>query len=94
MNLEAFQDRLKALEEVLEKEILRVTNLAAESPDPRQQDNYYRLAQDLQREARDLRRRIAEMSDSTAEQQSSSNAARSMPLATQAPFPKFIASLS
>ncbi len=69
MNLEALQDRLA----VLEKEILRITNLASELPDPRQQDNYYRLAQDLQREARDLRRQIATISGSTVELKSASN---------------------
>ena len=45
---EALQDRLK----VLEDELLRIAKLAAESSENVQQDNYWRLAQDLQREAR------------------------------------------
>ena len=51
---EALESRLRAIEE----EITRVTKLAAESADSEQQDNYFRLAQDLQREARELRNQI------------------------------------
>ena len=59
MFIEALQDRLRALDD----EILRLTKLASESSDKSQQDNYWLLARDLQREARGLRseiRRIAE----------------------------------
>ncbi len=55
---EALQDRLK----VLEDELLRIAKLAAESSENVQQDNYWRLAQDLQREARELRAEIKKMS--------------------------------
>lgn len=59
MDLEALQGSLLTLE----KEILRLTNLASECCDPRQQDDYYRFAQDLQREARGVRRQIAAIFD-------------------------------
>lgn len=58
----ALQARLR----VLEDEILRLTKLASQAPDRLDQDNYWRLAQDLQREARELRAEIRKMS-STAE---------------------------
>ena len=48
---EALEARLKALEE----EILRLSKLAAESSDQLQQDQYWNLARDLQRETRALR---------------------------------------
>lgn len=59
--VEALQDRLK----VLEDEILRLAKMASasESPDQSQQDNYWHLAQDLQREARDLRTEIEKLSE-------------------------------
>ncbi len=95
MDSEALQERLKVLEEVLEKEILRVTNLAAESPNLCQQDNYYLLAQDLRREIRDLRRQIAAMSNPTAEQKSASNETpRPTPQPTEPPLTKFLARLA
>ncbi|MGA7909417.1 MAG: hypothetical protein WCA16_18565 [Candidatus Sulfotelmatobacter sp.] len=61
MVVEALQARLK----VLEEEILRLTKLASQSPDAEQQDNHWRLAQDLQREARELRAEIRRRSGST-----------------------------
>lgn len=60
--LEALQARLK----VLEDEILCVTKLAAEAKETLAQDNYWRLAQDLQREARELRLQIARTAESSA----------------------------
>ncbi len=62
MDLEALQDRLK----VLEDEILRLTKLASQSPSVTDQDNYLRLAQDLQREARELRSEVRRISQSAA----------------------------
>ncbi len=59
MFTEAIQARLK----VLEDEILRLTKLASEESDNVQQDNYWHLAQDLQREARDLRSELAKRPD-------------------------------
>jgi len=61
MLAEALQARLK----VLEEEILRLTKLASQLPDQAQQDNYWRLAQDLQREARELRSEIRKASESS-----------------------------
>lgn len=58
MIAEALQSRLK----VLEDEILRLTKLAAQSTDQVDQDNYWRLTQDLQREARELRSEIRKVS--------------------------------
>jgi hypothetical protein len=58
--IEALQDRLK----VLEDEILRLINLASQSSDRSQQDNYWLLARDLQREARNLRVQIKQLSES------------------------------
>src|SRR5271157_4907358 len=60
--LEALQARLK----VLEDEILCVTKLAAEAKETLAQDNYWRMAQDLQREARELRLQIARTAESSA----------------------------
>jgi len=60
MVLGALQARLQ----VLENEILRLTKLAAQEPGQTQQDNYWRLAQDLQREARALRAEIARILES------------------------------
>lgn len=60
MIMEPLQCRLK----VLENEILRLTDLAAEAFDLEQQDSYYRLAQDLQREARELRGEIIRFGES------------------------------
>ena len=60
MDVEALEARLR----IVEEEILRLTNLAAGSSDPEQQDNYYRLAQDLQRETRELRLQIKKPSGS------------------------------
>jgi hypothetical protein len=57
----ALEARLK----VLEDEILRLVRLAAETSDRDQQDNYWRLAQDLGREARELRLQIRKLSQSS-----------------------------
>ena len=54
MLVEALQARLK----VLEDEILRLTKQASQAPEKIQQDNCWRMAQDLQREARELRVQI------------------------------------
>jgi hypothetical protein len=62
MNVEALEARLR----IVEEEILSLTNLAAGSPDPKQQDNYYRLAHDLQRDTRELRLQIKKISESRA----------------------------
>ncbi|MGA7401170.1 MAG: hypothetical protein WCC99_12545 [Candidatus Sulfotelmatobacter sp.] len=62
MVVEALQDRLK----VLEDEILRLTKLASQSSDKIQQDAYWQLAQDLQREARKLRSEISRLSETAA----------------------------
>ena len=69
MTLEALQARLR----VLEEEILRLTKQASEAHDQVQQDDYWRLAQDFQREARELRseiRRLLESSNSDRPRQS------------------------
>jgi hypothetical protein len=60
--VEALQARLK----VLEDEIFRQTNLAAQASDTTRQDNYLRMAQDLQREARVLRLEILRMSEAVS----------------------------
>lgn len=49
--VEALQARLK----VLEDEILRLTKLASQSSDHLEQDKYWHLARDSQKEARALR---------------------------------------
>ncbi len=64
--LEALEARLK----VLEDEILRLTKLASQTQDQRQQDTYLRLAQDLQHEARSVRAEIEKL----ASEHSSRNA--------------------
>ena len=51
-------DALPARLKVLEDEIVRLPKLAAEAVDQSLQDNYWRLAQDVQREARQLRSEI------------------------------------
>jgi len=51
---EALQARLLAFEE----EIVRLTELASGTKDPDQQQQYWDLAQELQREARDIRAEI------------------------------------
>jgi hypothetical protein len=68
--IEALEERLK----VLEDEILRVTKLAAEAAEQIQQDSYWGLAQDLQREARELRREIEGISQSARGDSSSTPA--------------------
>ena len=60
MLAEALEARLR----VLEDEILRLTRLASQTPGQNDQDNYWRLAQDLQREARALRSEIRKLSES------------------------------
>jgi hypothetical protein len=62
MVVEALQDRLK----ILEEEILRLAKLASQSPDKIQQDSYWQLARDLQREARNLRFEISRLSEPAA----------------------------
>jgi hypothetical protein len=57
MVVEALQDRLN----VLEDEILRITQLASQSSELIRQDNYWQLAQDLQRETRELRAELSRM---------------------------------
>jgi len=54
MLVEALQFRLK----VLEDEIVRFSKLASATVDQSEQDNYWQLAQDVQREARLLRAEI------------------------------------
>lgn len=48
-------EALKARLKILEDEILRLSKLASESSDRIEQDKYWSLALDLQREARSLR---------------------------------------
>jgi hypothetical protein len=57
MLVEALQSRLN----VLEDEILRITNLASQTSEKDQQENHWLMAKDLQREARQLRDRIAKI---------------------------------
>jgi hypothetical protein len=57
MLVEALQSRLQ----VLEGEILRITNLASQSSENNQQENHWLMANDLQREARQLRAAIAKI---------------------------------
>jgi hypothetical protein len=52
------RDALESRLETLEQEITRLLKLSGECSDSEEQDNYLRLAQDLQREARELRREI------------------------------------
>jgi len=59
---EALQARLK----VLEDEVLRQTELASQTPNQIDQNNTWRLAQDLQRKAREIRREIRKLSESPA----------------------------
>jgi hypothetical protein len=75
MLIEALQARLEALEE----EILRLTRLASEANDQTQQENYWRLAQDLQLEARELRLEMRKMSQPPAGNRTQS--AKPIPLA-------------
>lgn len=60
MLVEALQSRLQ----VLEDEILRLTNLASQTPEKDQQENHWLMAKDLQREARALREQIRKNSES------------------------------
>jgi len=60
MVVEALQNRLK----VLEEEILRLTTLAAGQTERQQQDHYWNLARDLQREARVIREQNEKLSES------------------------------
>lgn len=57
---------LQALLKFLEDEILRFTKLAAQANETLEQDYYWRLAQDLQREARELRSQIAKTAEFSA----------------------------
>jgi hypothetical protein len=58
MFAEALASRLR----VIEEEILRLTKLGGEASDTAQQDNYFGLAQDLQREALRIRSEIKRLS--------------------------------
>jgi len=58
---------LRARLQVLEDEILRIAKQASESPDQSVQDNYWDLAQDLQREARGLRLQIKNSSEASSQ---------------------------
>ena len=69
MFVEALRARLK----VLDDEILRLTMLAPKAPDKRQLDDYWDLAQDLQREARELRSEIKKISECKAQNQARSS---------------------
>ncbi|HXO34311.1 MAG TPA: hypothetical protein VN901_18340 [Candidatus Acidoferrales bacterium] len=69
MFVEALQARLK----VLDDEILRLTMLASEAPDKRQQEHYWDLARDLQREARELRSEIKKVSECKVQNQARSH---------------------
>jgi hypothetical protein len=60
MFTEALQSRLQ----VLEDEILRLTNLASQTPEKDQQENHWIMAKDLQREAHALREQIKINSES------------------------------
>ena len=55
--VEALQSRLN----VLEDEILRLTNLASQTSEKNQQENHWLMARDLQREARQLRAEITKI---------------------------------
>jgi hypothetical protein len=66
MFVEALQARLN----VLDDEILRLTMLASDTPNKRQPDYYWDLAQDLQREARELRSEIKKISECKAAESS------------------------
>ena len=57
MSLEALQARLQ----VLEQQILRLAQLAAQEKETEQEDRFWQLAQDLQDEARQVRSEIARM---------------------------------
>jgi len=61
---EALESRLR----VLEEEILRLIKLASQSEDQPVQDNYWRLAQDLQIEARGLRSVLRKISEESSAQ--------------------------
>jgi hypothetical protein len=58
------REALEARLQVLEQEILRLTQLAAQEKETEQQDKFWQLAQDLQREARQIRSEIARMTGS------------------------------
>ncbi len=62
MLVEALQSHLTALE----NEILHVTRQASQATQQDDQDNHWRLAQDLQREARALRQEIKKLSEPKA----------------------------
>jgi len=61
---EALQSRLR----VLEEEILRLIKLASLAEDQVVQDNYWRLAEDLQMEARELRSVLRKISEESSGQ--------------------------
>lgn len=56
-----FQEALESRSRAIEEEITRLLKLSAEANEPREQDNYLRLAQDLQREVRELRAEIKKL---------------------------------
>ncbi|MFZ0318850.1 MAG: hypothetical protein WAL56_06975 [Candidatus Sulfotelmatobacter sp.] len=61
MFTEALESRLK----ILEDEILRLANLASQTPEKDQQENHWLMAKDLQREANALRAQIKKISAPT-----------------------------
>jgi len=60
MRTEALESRLQ----VLEDEILRLTNFASQTPEKDQQGNHWLMAKDLKREAQALREQIKKNSES------------------------------
>lgn len=62
-----FTEALESRLQVLEDEILSLTNLASQTPEQDQQENHWLLARDLQREARALRAQIKRLSESTTQ---------------------------
>jgi hypothetical protein len=58
-----FHEGLESRLRIIEQEIMRLVRLSAEVSEPDQQDNYLRLAQDLQREARELRTEIKKQTE-------------------------------
>jgi hypothetical protein len=80
--LEDLQARLK----VLEEEIVRLIKLASQASDNDKQDNYYRLAQDVQREARELRAEINRAISSSSTGSGSSESQTNPPSSNRAHY--------
>jgi hypothetical protein len=64
-------EALSARLQVLEQEILRLTQLAAQETESERQDKFWQLAQDLQREVREIRSQIIKLMDSEGTPESS-----------------------